>query len=120
MSTCLSKNIAGQRRFYTAIVILLVFSICVLLYLQGGEYARCRCVFPDEIMDFHSSVSPHIMDDEQIRCCNCGVDTPLFPAQVNICTSFVWSGSHIHSFLSLENLHHQDCRRQLILNRYKS
>lgn len=120
MSTCLLRNIAGHRLFYTGIVILLVFSMCALLYMQGEEFARCISVFPDEIMDFHFSVSPHIGDDEQIRYCNCDAGTPLFLTLVDICASFARSGSDIYPFLFLENLHHQDYRRQLILQHYKS
>ena len=110
MSTCLSRNIEVHRRFYAGIVILIVFSICALLYLQGKEYAQCICVFPDEIMDFHFSISSHIGHDEQIRPCTHGSDTPLFLNIVEMCTTSVRNGSHIPVFLFLENLLQQDCR----------
>jgi len=54
-----------QTIWYGRIVKIIICLLIVLMYLDGGHYSQCICIFPDDILDLPCSLSPYRIEEER-------------------------------------------------------
>ncbi len=101
-----------------------MFLICVfvaLLYIHGENYALCKSIYPDEILDLPCSIFPFRSEAEKIICSEIR-DDRQFISSVEIQISSAYRVySEKASFHFLELTHVKDLEKRLsILQRYNS
>ena len=104
---------------YFRVILLLIGILVSLQYLHGAHYLQCRCIFPDEILDFPCFISiPLTVLNERInRICSdpmeCSVSFQRLPY-------FCLIGFVMSNFL-VEHINAQGYNERLfLLQHYKS
>jgi len=110
-----------HRQWHNRIIIILVCILIAVLYLHGEDYAHCKCIHPDEIMDLRCSIFQSRSKNEETIIYESrddmqfitSVDTQLFSSIYSVNTahaSFFIGGSHLKDFK----------KRLFLLQRYNS
>jgi hypothetical protein len=113
-------KIHKNREWYNRIIILLVCILIAILYLHGEDYAHCKCIYPDEIMDLQCSIFLSRLKHEETICYASRDDIQFIPS-VDIQIFSIYSVCIANASFFNKYCHLQDFKKRLfLLQRYNS